>query len=228
MMRWPQSAGLGWLVVLLGSLALADDPGAGIPLFNGKDLAGWEPKVDTKASGYDPNSSADRVFTVEGGMIRVSGERLGTLTTVAEYADYKLRFEFRWGEKRWAPRAQEVRDTGVLLHCTGPAKIWTKSIECQIQEHDCGDFWMVDGTTLKFDGKVEKSYKKKVKDAEKPTGEWNTVEVICDGGSITNIINGEVVNRGTDASVTRGKILLQSEGAEVYFRNLVLTPLKAK
>jgi hypothetical protein len=36
------------------------------------------------------------------------------------------------------------------------------------------------------------------------------------------------VNEGHDASVTRGKILLQSEGAEVYFRNVTLRPLRGK
>ena len=60
-------------------------------------------------------------------------------------------------------------------------------------------------------------------DAEKPTGEWNTVEVVCDGDKITNIVNGVVVNEGTNASVTKGKILLQSEGAEVYYRKVELT-----
>ena len=67
--------------------------------------------------------------------------------------------------------------------------------------------------------------RKKTKDAEKPTGEWNTVEVVCDGDKITNIVNGVVVNEGTDASVTKGQILLQSEGAEVFYRKVELTPL---
>ncbi len=204
------------------------DERAPLALFNGKDLAGWTLFVDRKAEGYSPESSPDRVFTVVDGKIRISGERLGCLTTVEEFSDYKLRLEFRWGEKRWMPRERNVRDTGVLVHCTGPDKFWTKSIECQIQEHDCGDFWMVGGTTLAVDGKVEKSYRKKSRDAEKPLGEWNVVEVICDGGKITNIINGVVVNQGTNASVTRGRILLQSEGAEVFFRNIELTPLKSK
>jgi hypothetical protein len=165
---------------------------------------------------------------VENGVIHVSGERFGCLTTVEEFENYKLTIEFKWGEKRWPPREKAVRDSGVLLHCVGPDKIWTKSIECQIQEHDCGDFWLVSGTTLEIDGTVEKNMRKKKKDAEKPTGEWNTVEVICDGDKITNIINGVVVNEGTKASVTRGRILLQSEGAEVYYRKVELTPLKSK
>jgi hypothetical protein len=115
----------------------------------------------------------------------------------------------------------------VLFHCTGPDKVWPKSIECQIMEGNTGDFWMVDGTELTVGGKAIKSGRAlKTKDPEKPRGEWNTVEVICDGGKITNKINGEVVNEGTNASVTKGKILLQSEGAEVYFRKVELYPIK--
>ena len=74
-------------------------------------------------------------------------------------------------------------------------------------------------------GSWRRSYKKKTKDAEKPNGEWNTIEVVCDGDKITNIVNGVVVNEGSMASVTKGKIVLQSEGAEVFYRKVELTPL---
>jgi hypothetical protein len=63
-------------------------------------------------------------------------------------------------------------------------------------------------------------------DLEKPVGEWNTLECMCDGDKITNILNGTVVNIGTNVSVTKGKILFQSEGAEVFFRKIDLLPLK--
>ncbi len=64
------------------------------------------------------------------------------------------------------------------------------------------------------------------KDVEKPVGEWNTLECVCDGDKITNILNGKVVNAGTGSSLTRGKILFQSEGAEVFFRKIDLKPVK--
>jgi hypothetical protein len=63
-------------------------------------------------------------------------------------------------------------------------------------------------------------------DVEKPVGEWNTLECICDGDKITNLLNGKVVNVGTKASHTKGKILFQSEGAEIFFRKIELHPLK--
>ncbi len=221
------------LALLAISFLVSAQPGAAedpkpILLFNGKDLTGWTVFVNLKEKGYNPDSRPDRVFLVEDGVIHVSGERFGCLTTVEEFENYRLKLEFRWGEKRWAPREKDRRDSGVLLHCVGPDKIWTKSIECQIQEHDCGDFWLVSGTTIEINGKVEKNMRKKTKDAEKPNGEWNTIEVVCDGDKITNIVNGVVVNEGTKASVTKGRILLQSEGAEVFFRNVELTPHKLK
>jgi hypothetical protein len=63
-------------------------------------------------------------------------------------------------------------------------------------------------------------------DVEKPVGEWNTLEVICDGDKLTNVLNGKVVNVGTKCSHKKGKILFQSEGAEVFFRKIDLKPLK--
>lgn len=63
------------------------------------------------------------------------------------------------------------------------------------------------------------------RDVEKPAGEWNRMEVICDGSTITNIVNGLVVNVGTESSLTAGKILFQSEGAELFFRKIEIRPL---
>lgn len=62
-------------------------------------------------------------------------------------------------------------------------------------------------------------------DVEKPVGEWNTLEVICKGDTITNALNGAVVNKATDVRPTKGKILFQSEGAEIFFRRIDLVPL---
>ena len=63
-------------------------------------------------------------------------------------------------------------------------------------------------------------------DVESPYGQWTRLEVIADGDRVTNVVNGKVVNEGTRSSLTEGKILLQSEGAEIYFRRVDLEPLK--
>ena len=64
------------------------------------------------------------------------------------------------------------------------------------------------------------------KDVEKPVGQWNRQEVICDGDTITNIVNGQVVNYGYNSSHTQGKIQIQSEGAEILLRRVDLRPIK--
>jgi hypothetical protein len=65
-------------------------------------------------------------------------------------------------------------------------------------------------------------------DVESPDGEWTKCEVVCDGGHIQNHVNGKLVNEGFDAFPSAGKILIQAEGAELFFRNIELHPLKAE
>lgn len=65
-------------------------------------------------------------------------------------------------------------------------------------------------------------------DVESPYGEWTRLEVIADGDRVTNVVNGMVVNEGTRSSLTEGRILVQSEGAEIYFRRVDLEPLRPR
>lgn len=65
-------------------------------------------------------------------------------------------------------------------------------------------------------------------DIEKPVGEWNRYEVVCDGATIKAILNGVLVNEGYDATFTSGKIQFESEGAEIWIRKVELLPLKKK
>jgi hypothetical protein len=62
-------------------------------------------------------------------------------------------------------------------------------------------------------------------DVEKPVGEWNTLECIADGERLTYILNGVVVNRAVHVQPASGRIQIQSEGAEIYFRKVDLFPL---
>ncbi|MEX2580831.1 MAG: DUF1080 domain-containing protein [Verrucomicrobiales bacterium] len=63
------------------------------------------------------------------------------------------------------------------------------------------------------------------KEVENLPGEWNRMEVICRDGSIRILLNGEIVNEGTDAKPTEGYVCLQSEGAEMWVRRYELWPL---
>ena len=66
------------------------------------------------------------------------------------------------------------------------------------------------------------------REVEKPVGEWNTLEVVVERDTITNILNGVVVNVGTDPTYMRGKIMIQSEGAELFVRRVDLYPTAAR
>jgi hypothetical protein len=69
-------------------------------------------------------------------------------------------------------------------------------------------------------------YRDPVNELENPHGEWNVVELVNRNGHLWQYVNGKLANEGTDAFPVSGKILVQSEGSEVYFRNMVLYPLK--
>ncbi|GIU74821.1 MAG: hypothetical protein KatS3mg004_1908 [Bryobacteraceae bacterium] len=119
-------------------------PSKKIALFNGRDLSGFY--VSMKDTGRtDPRG----VFTVQNGMIRISGEAWGGLTTEGEYADYRLVVEWKWGEKTWPPRENNARDSGILIHGTGAdgagGNGWLESIEYQIIEGGTGDLILVAG-----------------------------------------------------------------------------------
>lgn len=63
-------------------------------------------------------------------------------------------------------------------------------------------------------------------EAEKPSGQWNHLEAICDGGNITYFVNGEKVMEGWGGTFTEGRLLFQSEGSEVFYRKIELHPLQ--
>jgi hypothetical protein len=62
-------------------------------------------------------------------------------------------------------------------------------------------------------------------DVESPDGEWTRMDVICEGSNITNIVNGVIVNQAFDVQPSAGKIQIQTELAEIFFRKIELWPL---
>jgi hypothetical protein len=192
-------------------------------LFNGATLDGWYTWLQSKGKNNDP----DNIFKVlEDGTIHDAGKELGYIMTEKSFGNFHFLVEFKWGDKRYPPRESAKRDSGICYNIPEdePDHIWPKSVECQIQEGDVGDFWLLGYSTIQVNGKqnIPLLHSQIVKegDAEKPTGEWNTVEVISFDGRCAHLVNGQLVNYGVNASLTRGKILLQSEYAEIYFRNI--------
>lgn len=248
-------------------LTCAADRKAGktIKLFNGKNLDGWYTFLKDRGRDKDTKS----VFTVKDGMIHISGEEWGCITTNEAYENFSLIVEFRWGGKTCEPRLNNARDGGILLHSTGMdggySGTWMHGIECQIIEGGTGDMLVVGdgsdhfsitcpvaaekqkssylfkqngdtvtihGGRINWWGRADdwddiKDFRGK-QDVEKPLGEWNTMECVADGKNIAVFLNGVLVNRAMNVLPSKGRIQVQSEGAEIIFRRIDLTMLPGK
>jgi hypothetical protein len=218
--------------------------GSAVVLFDGKNLDQFDTFLKTKGLNADP----EHVFAVENRVLHISGKEMGYVITKQSFHDFYLRAEFKWGEGTYAERAGQARDSGILYNIQGEQKVWPRSIEFQIVEGGTGDFWMTDGAALtgangvRVEGppgsalKIDRigkgpwknvvGYRDPVGELEKPHGEWNTLELVTQGNQVRQYVNGKLANIGIDPFPDEGKILFQSEGAEVYFRNMKVYPLK--
>ena len=246
-------------------------------LFDGSSLDGWDTYLgpewgegitwatiaEQPARGLNVDTLG--VFTIaeEDGqkVLRISGEYWGGISSKDEFENYHLQLQFKWGEKRWYPREEDKRDSGLLYHAGGEhgagSGFWLQSQEFQIQEGDCGDYWavatsVVDVTALLdadsnyvYDPRGELtafgrdtpagSHCLKFPDSEKTSGEWNTLDLYCYGGTSWHVVNGTLSMKlensrqeidGTSSPLTKGKIQLQSEAAEVFYRDIKIRPLE--
>ena len=199
-----------------------------IPLFNGENLDGWYTFLNEHGKDNDP----DQVFSVENGEIHIYKDAengadvpLGYFATPTDYSHYHLRFQYRWGTKRFGIRSAARRDSGVMYHCTGPdgvlSGIWPRCIELQVQEHDTGDALclagarystFVDPEILDLPGNVERQYLSPEAGGvpftasvwvarSHPRDElerWNTVDLIVMGNDYAvHVVNGVVNHRLT-------------------------------
>lgn len=233
-----------------------------IHLFNRKNLDGWYTFIKDRGRDNDPK----KVFTVKDGVLHISGEEWGCITTNNEFKNYKLVIEYKWGDKTYGERSGKARDNGLLFHSQGVDGAWDGtwmySIECNVIEGGTGDFIVVGDKSNKYllttlvapekqngsfifqpDGdpvtvnsgrinwygrdsewKDEKGFRGK-NDVEKPVGEWNKLECILHGNEIFIYLNGILVNHAIHSKPNEGRIQIQSEGAEIFYRRVDLTPL---
>jgi len=201
-------------LMAVGAMAAEEaiEPKETIVLFNGKDLSGW--KIYLRGKNVQP----DKVFSVADGVVRCAGRPPGYMRTEKDYRNYRFVMEWRF---------TKPGNSGVLVHMTEPDRVWRKSIECEGLFRNQGDFWMIGGTECKeHKGKKGRRVPKKGQHNEKPVGEWNVYEIVCDGDSVRPYVNGKLMNEGTECSVTSGKICIQSEGGVWEARKIVLEPLK--
>jgi len=197
-------------------------------------------------------------------VLRISGEIYGCVVTKEEYANYHLRLKVKWGDKKWNPRKNLLKDSGILYHSIGPYgaeswRSWMLSQEFQIMQGHFGDFWSQANSAIDIRAYMPEYIMNPVADEsqpflamgrgedvpgycmrsanyEKPEGEWNTVELICFENKSIHIVNGHVVmilrnsryvKDGESIPMIKGKIQLQSEATEVFYKDIEIRNLES-
>jgi hypothetical protein len=184
-----------------------------VKLLKENKLDNWVFKLKDKS--VDPTT----VFTLKDGILHITGNPFGYMRTKETYSNYNLHVEWRW--------PVEPSNSGVFVHAQAPDSIWLRCVECQLKAGSAGNFVCMNGSDMneKTD-KTKASVEKMAPSSEKPTGEWNTMEVKCKDNTIEVHVNGILQNRGTNVNLSEGSICLQSEGKDIEFRNVFLTRIK--
>ena len=189
----------------------------------------------------------------------VNGKTWGSLVHRGDFRNYHLRLQYKWGSGRWAPRETQAPNNGLLYHSHGaPGAVWgtwSQAVEFEIMTGSIGMVVPVgdaiNATTTVIDdpaliapklrfapGGRAKTVKggtadwnvEAYSDAEKPAGQWNTLDLYVLGDRAVQVVNGvpvlEVRDLKADGQpLTHGAIQLQSEGAETFFRDITLEPI---
>ncbi len=213
-------AGLAILMCVGCFSVRADDVPAFRDLFNGEDLSGWV-NVNT----------AEDTWKVDNGVLICSGKPIGVMRTDRQYENFILQIEWK--------HMTAGGNSGVFVWSEGePQKggRLPKGVEVQMLELDWsvqhnrtdayvhGEVFGTGGLTTVPDnprGKRSKSIEKRCKGK----GQWNKYTVVCVDGVIKLAVNGKFVNGISKASVKKGYICLESEGAEIHFRNIRILEL---
>lgn len=184
-------------------------------LFNGENLRGWVLVTDP-----DSPVKAEEVFTVQDGLINISGNPFGYMRTRSQYADYRLHAEWRWvGDKG--------TNSGIFHRVQEGDGVWPVGMECNLMAGGAGTVVGLNG--YKVDGAEQRGpfgvKPMLAASSEKPVGEWNEADIECVGRHITIRINGVLQNEA-DGQFTKGFIALQSEGGPLQIRNVTVQEIR--
>jgi hypothetical protein len=194
-------------------LAAEKDGPSFVPLFNGKDLSGWAPI----------NVPAD-TFTVREGMIHCTGKPTGIMRTERMYENFVLEIEWR--------HMEVGGNSGIFVWSDGVIAKGTpfaRAVEIQVLDGkngenytSHGDVFAIHGATMKPDRPHPGGWMRCLPSERraKPAGEWNHYRITCRDGVIKLAVNGKEVSGGSHCKPRKGYICLESEGGEIYFRNL--------
>jgi hypothetical protein len=208
-------------------VAAASAFGQTTALFEKKNLADWDFYVEKEDVKVEDVYS----FAADGRLV-CKGQPFGYLATKESYKNYKFSFEWCWTQ------GAQPTNSGVFLKMTEQPKgsFLPKSIEVQLQHKNAGDIWGFHGRTVtgpegRFSERAGNAVTgrttgvKKILDAEKEPGQWNTMEILCFDALLVVTVNGRIVNWTVGAEPITGRIGLQSEGGPIEYRNAVLTVL---
>ena len=223
---------------------------------------------DAKPVGVAGKGDIFTVVTEDGApALRVSGETWGSLVHKGDFKNYHLRLEYKWSGKRHAPRLNEPENNGLLYHTHGaPGAVWgtwSRAVEFEIMTGSVGMVVPV-GSGMEIDSSVaidptilepkqrfmvgaplgkaggntamwniENNF-----NADKPVGEWNTLDLYVFANHAVHVVNGVPVmevwgicDKASDTApcepLTHGAIQFQSEGAETFFRNITIEPINS-
>ena len=215
------------LAAYLSLTVTAADPVKSTELLNGKDLSGW------KVIHKDAKADGTKTWTMKDDVLICTGKPTGCLATVAEHENYTLKLKWRY-----APTDLKRPNSGVLIHAQGDDAFWPHSYEAQLAHGQAGDLWLQQNAERKLPTLTMDSSRKDAANKEgrryfrigrddrieKPLGDWNDYEITANGDALLLKINGITVNEASMCSLTKGRIALQAEGAEIHFRDITLTP----
>lgn len=195
-----------------GSERLGDE----VVLFDGKDLAAWDCHLPE-------GSQLSDVWSIRDGVLVCQGKPTGYLFTRQRFTSFVLRLQWRFDPDKGAG------NSGVLLRLNGEHKVWPRSIEAQLHSGNAGDFWNIGEMQMQVDAtRTRGRNTRKIHGNERPLGEWNQYEIVVDGPWVRLSVNGQVLNEAWGCEELAGPIALQSEGAEIHFRDVRLLPLKPR
>jgi Domain of Unknown Function (DUF1080) len=229
--------GLGLLGLTLVSLApeLASpapvpekDKDGFVPMFNGKDLAGW----------VNVNCAPGTFFVKENEII-TTGKPTGYLRTEKQYENFIADFEWM----HVPPKPTEVGNSGFFVWADPIPAVgtgYTRGIEVQVLVNleyknkkgeitatSHGDLFSIWGAKCEPDRPHPEGWERCLpsENRAKGAGEWNHYRVEANDGVIKLEVNGKVVSGVSKCSPRKGYLALESEGSECHFRNLKIKEL---
>lgn len=181
------------------------------------------------------NTEADTWWR-DGDLLVCSGHPIGVMRSEKQYENYILTVEWRHMEAGGNSGMFMWSDAkpGEQNRLPGGVEVQMLELDWVNQHiHDGqkppiayvhGELFGVGGvTTVPDNPRGERS--KSIENRCKGKGEWNYYEVICVDGTIKLSVNGKFVNGISQSTIKKGYICLESEGAEIHFRNLRIVEL---